>query len=287
MRLSVDEITVRPALAVALAIVLVVTVGWVDYNTGRDISVAVFYLPGIALATWFGRRLAGMIVAGAATVAWLVALVYGRPVELGRLVPYWNALGILGFFLVSVFSLSKLQEALRRERSLSREDPTTGVANARAFVEAAGREIERARRARRPFSLVFADCDDFKAVNDGYGHAGGDQVLAAIARCIQEAVRDGDLVARLGGDEFAVLLPETDGGGVRAVVERLRDALRRPLGDEGISVTLSIGVATFADSWPPVEDALREADRLMYTAKSSGKDTFRAEQLARTESSAR
>lgn len=149
-----------------------------------------------------------------------------------------------------------------------------------AFVETAAREIDRARRSGRPFSLIFADCDDFKAVNDPYGHTSGNEVLAAIARCIREAVRDVDLVARLGGDEFAVLLPETDGAAAGIVVERVRAALRQPLaGGHGISVTLSIGVATFAGNWPGVEEALREADTLMYAAKGSGKDTICARLL--------
>jgi len=222
-----------------------------------------------------------MVVAVAATGTWLLALFYARPVELGPFVPYWNAFGILGFFLVTVFSLSKLQEVLNRERNLSRQDPTTGLANARAFIETATREIDRARRSGRPFSLIFADCDDFKAVNDRYGHTSGNEVLTAIAHCIRGAVRDVDLVARLGGDEFGALLPETDDGEARVVVERVRAALRQPLvGGHGISVTLSVGVATFAGNWPGVEEALREADNLMYAAKGSGKDTICAKLLA-------
>ncbi|HVN76400.1 MAG TPA: GGDEF domain-containing protein [Thermoanaerobaculaceae bacterium] len=276
MAISVRDAMLKPSAAVVIALVLVAAVGWVDFTTGREFSVAVFYLLGIALATWYGGRWAGMVVAAAAAASWLVAYLHGQPVEVGPLTPYWNALGILGFFLVSVTSLSKLQQALRRERSLSREDPTTGVANARAFVEIAGREIERARRSKRPVSLLFADCDDFKAVNDRYGHVTGDAVLGAVAHCIQDAVREIDVVARVGGDEFAVLLSETNAEGARVVVERLRAALNRPLAGAGVSVTLSIGVATFVGRWPSVEEALRQADGLMYAAKNSGKDTFRA-----------
>jgi diguanylate cyclase (GGDEF)-like protein len=249
----------------------------VDFATGRDLSVAVFYLPGIVIASWYGRHWAGVVVALVAAGLWLTAFLYAPAVEQGRLVPYWNAFGILGFFLVTVATLSKLQEALRREQTLSREDPTAGVANARAFVEAAGREIDRARRSRRPFSLVFADCDDFKAINDVYGHTAGDDVLREVARRITGTVRGIDLVARLGGDEFAVLLPETDGDGARAAVERMRAALVRPLGGHGITLTLSVGLVTYAGSLPSVEEMLRHADRLMYAAKSAGKNTSRAE----------
>ncbi len=271
---------VRPPFAVALGLALVAAVGWADFATGRDLSVAVFYLPGVVLAAWYGRRWAGVLVAVAAAGAWLTAFTYAPEVELGRFVPYWNALGILGFFLVTVATLEKLRDALHREQARSREDPTTGVANARAFVEAARREIDRSRRSGRPFSLVFADCDDFKAVNDAHGHTAGDAVLREVALRIRGAVREIDLVARVGGDEFAVLLPETDGEGARAAVERVRAALRSPHAARDVRVTLSLGVSTFAGGWPTVEQALRDADRLMYEAKRAGKDTFRSEVLA-------
>jgi diguanylate cyclase (GGDEF)-like protein len=274
---------VRRAAAVALGLVLVAVVGWVDSTTGRDYSVAIFYLPAVFVAAWYGGSWAGLLVALAAATTWLVAFQYGRPVEPGPFVPVWNALVILGFFLVSVAGVAKLKEALSRERALSREDPTTGVANGRAFAEAAAREIERARRSRRPLSLVFADCDDFKAVNDRYGHLAGDEALGALAHRIRGVVREVDIVARLGGDEFAVLLPETDAGGVRSAVERMRAALRHPLGDHAITLTLSMGLVTFSDDFPAVEEMLRDADVLMYAAKNAGKDTFRAQEDGRSE----
>ena len=271
-----------PVTATAVGLAVVAAVGWVDFVTGRDLSVAVFYLPGVFIAAWFGGTLGGLVVAGCAVVVWLFADLSGGSVDLGPLVRLWNALGLLGLFIAGVAGVARLKSALRREQTLSREDPTTGVANARAFVEEAEREIERSRRSGRPFSLVFADCDDFKAVNDTHGHAAGSAVLRSIAQRIRAAVREVDLVARMGGDEFAVLMPETGEEGARAAVERIRAALTERTVDGGVSVTLSLGLATFAGGWPSVEEALRAADRLMYIAKSAGKDTLRTE-IFRTE----
>lgn len=273
----VRESRIGPVSATALGLTVVAVVGWVDAVTGRDLSVAVFYLPGVFVATWFGGTPGGLVVAACATVAWLLAELFGGSIDFGPLVPLWNALGMLSLFAAGVAGVAKLKGALQRERALSRADPTTGVANARAFAEAAGREIERARRSGRPFSLVFADCDDFKAVNDTYGHTAGDTVLRSVAQRIRDAVREVDLVARMGGDEFAVLMPETDEAGARAAVEPIRAALRERPVSGGAPVTLSLGLATFAGGWPSVEEALRVADQLMYLAKGAGKDTFRSE----------
>ena len=277
MATSLREIRVRPAVAAALGLALVAVVGWVDLATGRDLSVAVFYLPAVFVAAWFGGNLVGLLIAGTATVVWLFAYFFGRPVDLGPFVPLWNALGLFLFLLVSVVGIAKLKGALRREQALSRQDPITGVANGRALMETAAREIERSQRSGRPFSLAFADCDNFKAVNDVYGHAVGDEALREVAQRIAGAVREIDVVARIGGDEFAVLLPETDGEGARAAVGRIRAALVRPLGEKGIGLTLSVGVVTFAGQLPSVEEMLRQADRLMYAAKSAGKNTSLAE----------
>ncbi len=276
MASSVRGIRIGPVAATALGVALVAAVGWVDFITGRDVAVTVFYLPGVFVAAWFGGTVSGLVVAGLATTVWLLADRFGGSIDFGPLVPEWNALGLLVLLVVGVAGVAKLKGALRRERALSREDPTTGVANARAFVEAAGREIERSRRSGRPFSLVFADCDDFKVVNDTHGHMAGDAVLRAVAQRIRAAVREVDILARLGGDEFVVLMPETGEEGARAAVERIRAALRGP--DAGrVPVTLSIGLATFSGDWPSLEEALRDADRLMYAAKSAGKDTVRTE----------
>lgn len=260
--------------AAAIAFVLLVTVGVADFLTGREVSLSVFYVAPIALATWFVNKGTGVSFALLSVLVWFLADDMGRA-HVQPLVPYWNAFVRLGFYLVMVVILGKLKVALQHERNLSREDATTGIANARAFFEWGSREIERARRFQRPVTLLYIDCDDFKLVNDREGHATGDEVLREVGQALQGAVRDVDFVARLGGDEFAVLLPETDVAGAQAAVRRIQDLLPGEIVRRGRPVTFSIGAATFATDSGSVEAALREADTLMYAAKAGGKNAAR------------
>jgi len=154
-------------------------------------------------------------------------------------------------------------------------DELTGLVNRRRFVEAVQSEIVRAQRLGGPLSLVLADLDDFKLVNDQFGHHAGDEVLQAFADVIRAHGRDVDVAARLGGEEFALLLPETALSGAAAGAERLcrsLSQLRIWLG-EGleVSVTASFGVAQLADdqSWDAL---LRAADAALYRAKEEGKN---------------
>ncbi len=138
-------------------------------------------------------------------------------------------------------------------------------------------EINRARRYDRPFTVVCIDLDNFKTVNDCFGHSTGDMILRSVARTLQENIRVTDTLARLGGDEFAILLPETGRSVAETILRKVRkinlDIMRR----HGWPVTLSIGVVTFARPPSTVDETLRKADQLMYAAKNSGKNSIRYE----------
>jgi diguanylate cyclase (GGDEF)-like protein len=159
-------------------------------------------------------------------------------------------------------------------------DPLTKVANRRGFERSLGMELARTARHGRTCSLVLADLDDFKRVNDAYGHETGDAVLVAFAARLRESVRASDLVARLGGEEFALVLPEIDLAGAKAMAERVRQRLTdEPVGTAGhepLRVTASFGVAEASSStdWSAL---LRRADAALYAAKRSGKNRVAAE----------
>jgi diguanylate cyclase (GGDEF)-like protein len=120
-----------------------------------------------------------------------------------------------------------------------------------------------------PVVVLFCDLDDFKKVNDTYGHDAGDAVLVEIGRRLRANVREHDTVARLGGDEFVIVLRDLDSGSARDLIERLADAVSRPIDhdDHVITVSASIGVGTSAPA-STVDQLLREADKAMYRAKS-------------------
>lgn len=165
------------------------------------------------------------------------------------------------------------QHAIARHEAVT--DPLTGLANRRRFKEQLAAESKRRARLGRPVAVIVADLDDFKHINDRYGHETGDDVLRAFAGVLRGTVREIDIAARLGGEEFAVLLPETDAGGAAVVAGRLRERLERleldAPGNGRLAVTASFGVA----SSPPidrVEDLLAAADEVLYRAKHEGKN---------------
>jgi len=178
----------------------------------------------------------------------------------------------------------KLQrsEALHRQMAedaerLARFDALTGLANRRHFDEHLAEAVARAHRTGGALMLLAFDLDRFKQINDSYGHAGGDAVLAEFARRLRECVYDVDLVARLGGDEFMVLVeyaPDTLAG--ERIARRILAAMRAPFIVDGgeLSVSTSIGIGLLQ----PVTTAsalMHQADRALYEAKSRGRNTWR------------
>lgn len=154
-------------------------------------------------------------------------------------------------------------------------DELTGLANRRSFLARLDAEVVRSRRSGLPLGIVLADLDDFKRVNDTYGHAAGDLALRRFASIVSSSSRDVDLPVRLGGEEFAVLLPDTDLDGAAQLAERIRESLESASIDyEGarIALTASFGVSCFPLT-ANAEDLLTDADRRLYDAKRRGKNT--------------
>jgi diguanylate cyclase (GGDEF)-like protein len=169
-------------------------------------------------------------------------------------------------------------ENVRLHRIVERQASTDGLtdlANRRHFEETLASEISRADRFGGALALVLADLDDFKKVNDRYGHQAGDDVLREFAEVLRETVRDIDLAARYGGEEFAVLLPQTDLEGAERLAERLREAMAerrmRFVPGAAFTVTASFGVAAFPDAATPAA-LFASADEALYRAKSAGKN---------------
>ena len=166
----------------------------------------------------------------------------------------------------------------RQHRTVEQQalvDSLTGLANRRLCTAALEKELARAERFDEPLALVLADIDDFKNINDRWGHPTGDEVLKAFAACLRESVREIDLAGRWGGEEFALLLPGTDLEGGRRLAERIRELVggHRQLAPDGaeIRVSASFGVASF----PLVSgqnQLVAAADAALYEAKRSGKD---------------
>jgi diguanylate cyclase (GGDEF)-like protein/PAS domain S-box-containing protein len=184
------------------------------------------------------------------------------------------------YFIGQIMDVTERRRLERELRQLADHDPLTGLANRRVLGEELGRELARERRYGGESSLMMIDVDNFKEINDSYGHAVGDLVLQAVAYTLRERVRETDLVARLGGDEFAVLLPNTARDGAESLAADIVEAVRELRVDDGqggeVAITSSVGLACSEDL-PDEHDedaALAAADEAMYRAKRGGRDGY-------------
>ena len=168
-------------------------------------------------------------------------------------------------------------EQLQADASL---DFLTKIPNRRTFDERLKEEVSRAQRYGSTFSLMVVDVDNFKNINDLYGHQAGDSVLEALAALGRACLRTSDVFGRIGGEEFALLLPETLPEQGMAVAERLRMAVERMQIDSDqatLGITVSIGVASSVEGAPGFDRVLAEADRALYRAKCEGRNRVLAE----------
>jgi diguanylate cyclase (GGDEF)-like protein len=151
-------------------------------------------------------------------------------------------------------------------------DELTGLLNRRGFHDLFETELERARRSGQPLSLIVGDLDNFKALNDRFGHAAGDRALEQLALILSTAKRRIDTAARMGGEEFAVVLPDSDQHAAYILAERMRREVRETFMYEPYDLTISLGVATFPLHGITAEALVSQADDALYAAKALGRD---------------
>ncbi|MEX2444112.1 MAG: sensor domain-containing diguanylate cyclase [Alkalispirochaeta sp.] len=167
----------------------------------------------------------------------------------------------------------RLEEERERYEHMAHHDPLTGLANRRLFMESLQRAISVASRQSSRVGVLFVDMNNFKAVNDSYGHDAGDSVLTETAERIRSCVRGGDVPARLGGDEFGVILMDIRGTeAARAIHDKIKVSLSRPIRcrEHSIAMGASIGIAIYPDDSSDLEGLLRSVDGSMYREKTGG-----------------
>ncbi len=171
---------------------------------------------------------------------------------------------------------NELISARETLRIQAMQDPLTQILNHGAILDALLNEINRAQREHQPLSLILADLDGFKKVNDSYGHVAGDQVLIEVARRMRNCLRSYDAIGRYGGEEFLVVLPNSDDSQALLLAERIRLAVSSEpfrFHHVDLSVTVSQGVATWNDPDSiPIESLIQAADRALYVVKNGGRN---------------
>lgn len=165
----------------------------------------------------------------------------------------------------------ELEEANQSLERLANTDALTGAYNRRKMLDILDDELKRAQRYGHPFSIIMFDIDDFKKVNDHYGHQAGDDVLTRLVEIVHEEIRDTDILSRWGGEEFLILCPETDLQGAYENAERIRESVMQTKFNTEISTTLSMGVTCYKPE-DSLDEILKRADQGLYHSKDNGKN---------------
>jgi len=194
------------------------------------------------------------------------------------------ALIVPGACFVNLRLVYQLRTANQRLAALSETDSLTKTLNRRRFLEVAERELALAARHQYPTTVVLMDFDNFKVVNDRYGHHVGDEVLIRSIEVMQSVIRQSDVLGRFGGEEFILLLPHTSAGGALALADRLREAVAgNPVklsADDELWVTISAGCLTCETSQSSLAAMVQKADELLYQSKANGRDRCTAETIS-------
>lgn len=264
----------KPVLII-IGITLIGVIGVVDFMIGYGLSFSVFYVLPISIVTWFTSRQFGLLASFVSAFVWFSADIATGRSYLNTLIPVWNTVIRLVFFVIITLLLSALKRAIQRESELARIDYLTGAINSRFFYELAQMEIDRFQRYKHPFTLTYIDLDNFKTVNDQLGHSIGDQVLRKVISSVKKNLRRTDVVARLGGDEFVLLLPETDQESAYVVINKIRGELLEEMRQQNWPITFSIGVLTCRVAPNTIDELIKMADDLMYSVKHDGKNAVK------------
>lgn len=257
---------------IIISVLLVGILGNLDYQTGNEFSFSLFYLIPISLTAWYADRRTGIFISILSAAAWLLADVYAGEDYSHPIIYFWNTLIRFGFFIIVAWLMSELHKTQKAVETLARTDHITGVINSRYFHELLEIELSRSARYKRPFTLVYLDLDNFKQVNDRFGHDEGDNLIRFVTDDIKRQLRNTDIVSRLGGDEFAILFPEAGQSEAEVIMFKIYSHLTEQLRQKYPFVTFSAGAVTFIAAPSSTAETIKIADDLMYSVKNSTKN---------------
>lgn len=257
---------------IVLSVLLVLLLGAIDYLTGFELTFSLFYLLPIALISWGVGALAGLLASALSTLIWGFSNLLAGEMFSNVFIFAWNTVTRFLIFVIVSLLLSVLRRTLDEERRRARIDSLTGALNRRAFYELVNTRILFSRPTPPACTLIYLDLDNFKTVNDTFGHAAGDAVLVTVVDTIAQHLGPQDAVARLGGDEFIVLMMETGPQALAEAVTRLQDDLIATMKAQEWPITFSMGVVSFREPAASVGQMITLADQLMYGVKSGSKN---------------
>lgn len=254
-----------------------------DFNLSVSVIISDYQLPAMTGLEFLEKAqilqplATRAIISGNSSINELVQQVEKNLVHRVILKPWENDYLLLQMAEMHQMHLSNARHLQDRQNleEARRHDPLTGLLNRSAMDEALKKELERAQRHQRVFSILMLDVDEFKKINDQQGHQAGDSTLIQIAKTLQQGLRSLDLVFRYGGDELLVLLPETDSTRSYEVAQRLQQQLQKNFSiatpGSPIAASVSMGLVSYPTHAYTINDLIRKADQAMYVAKRRGR----------------
>ena len=244
----------------------------VDYITDPNIRMGPAYILICFYISWHGMSRTYIYLISAMTILWIIHdISEAFYLAISNLEIIINLAINITTIIILVITMSAFHRAVKMSLSAN-IDPLTEIFSRKINIDIMPVLVSELRRNKKPMSLMFIDCDNFKYVNDTFGHAAGDAVLQVVASCLTKSIRKSDLPARLGGDEFIVIFPEACGDHVKSLVERCISNLNLEMKEREWPITFSVGVVEFETPPINIEFAIRLADNAMYDAKRRGKD---------------
>jgi diguanylate cyclase (GGDEF)-like protein len=245
--------------------------GWLDFITG-DYSLIVFYLIPVALTSWYVSKRSGLLIC----ILTLAIRIFADEAARSSLfhyssLHYWNIFIEFFFLLIMSLLFSALKKNIDTEKTQAHLDPLTGALNRRSFFELAEYELNRSRRHKRTFAVAYIDLDNFKAINDRFGHHVGDEVLVSVVATIKPNIRNYQTLSRFGDDEFVILLPEADEEAALSFLTKIQSMLHQVMERKNWQVGISIGLIIYLSVPSSVDEIIGKADELMSAVKRSGK----------------
>jgi len=251
-------------------------VGWLDHVTGVELSFSFFYLLPVAASVWwfgrgFGMTSAFLCASTSWTMDWVSDFSYYRHPEIALL----NALLRYGIFATFAFLLDTLKRKMGDLDRYATHDLYTGILNSRGFYLKAREALLEARETGRCVALSYIDLDNFKQVNDRFGHLEGDRLLKLVADELRTQCDKDSFPARIGGDEFVILSLGVLPHELEGCLQEIRSKLNGRMQAEGWPVTFTIGAVSHEKAPGDIDPLVKEADDLMYQGKRSGKNSLR------------
>lgn len=236
-----------------------------------QILAPLFILP-VVLVSWYGGDKAGILLS--VFSVFLILMIDTLVISPSALTPaqLYSTTSLLITCIILSVLVTNFQKVHKVEVVAAGTDDLTGAYNSRTFQLELANEILRSIRYKHVFTLIYIDIDDFKKINDTYGHATGNELLIKVVSCLKKELRKTDVVARLGGDEFACLLPETGLAEAKNAFSKASELLTSAMKNKKWPVTFSVGIVTFEDMPNDIKQAMNIADKLMYTVKNADKN---------------